>query len=200
MSDQPGAPAGPAVAVVLYESMFGNTRQVAEAIADGLARQVSARAVAVTKVAEVDVRGTALMVVGGPTHAWGMSRTNTRHGAAQQAAKSPALTMEPGAEGPGIREWLDRVDQQRSAPTRFAAFDTRMRAPLGLSGSAARKIDRRLRHAGAARAAAAEHFIVSKDNRLVDGELEHARAWGERLGAQLAASQPSAGGRRVQQA
>ena len=65
-------------ALVVYESMFGNTEAVARAVADGLAemhdvdlREVSQAPIAV--IARVD-----LIVVGGPTHAFSLSRPATR--------------------------------------------------------------------------------------------------------------------------
>src|SRR5690606_14826892 len=71
----------PMRALVAFESMFGNTGLIAEAIADGLARhgEVETAEVGTAPVllpAEVD-----LLVVGGPTHAFGMSRPGTRSSA-----------------------------------------------------------------------------------------------------------------------
>ena len=65
-------------ALVVYESMYGNTHLVAEAIDSGLR---SAGPVQVASVADAryeDVRRYDFVVVGGPTHAHGMSRPETR--------------------------------------------------------------------------------------------------------------------------
>jgi hypothetical protein len=172
-------PSGPLEAVVVHESMYGNTRAIAEAIVEGLSTHLRARAVPVAQADALDLRQVDLLVVGGPTHAWTMSRPGTRRSAVEQAAKPDSgLVLEPAAAGNGVREWLASL---RQVPARAAAFDTRMRAPLGLSGSAARAIDKILRRRGALRAARPEPFHVTKQNTLIDGELARARDWGARL-------------------
>ncbi|HLM17565.1 MAG TPA: flavodoxin family protein, partial [Acidimicrobiia bacterium] len=65
-------------AMVVYESMFGNTRAVAEAIADSLARHFDRVDVLEADVAPLTLDGVSLVVVGAPTHAFGMSRPSTR--------------------------------------------------------------------------------------------------------------------------
>ena len=72
-------------ALVVYESMYGNTEQIARAIGNGLAERTT------VEVIEVGIAPTALapdvgiIVVGGPTHAFGMSRAGTREAAAKEA-------------------------------------------------------------------------------------------------------------------
>jgi len=89
-------------AVVVYESMFGNTRLVAEAIGGGLASAAEVAVVPVNKATADVLEGADLVVVGGPTHIHGMSRARSRQMAATMARKpSNALTLEPGAEVPG---------------------------------------------------------------------------------------------------
>jgi flavorubredoxin len=55
-------------ALVVYESMFGNTRQIAEAIAAGLAESVDVAAVEVSEATAEAAEGADLLVAGGPTH------------------------------------------------------------------------------------------------------------------------------------
>lgn len=166
-------------ALVVYESMYGNTRAIAEAIAEGLGvRAVPVAQATADLLAEAD-----LVVVGGPIHAWSLSRPSSRKGAAEAAAKpGSGLTMEPGAEGPGLREWFAAMGR---CSGRAAAFDTRMQAPAGMSGSAARKIAKKLRAHGFEIAAKPEGFYVTKANRVVDGELARARTWGRSLAAHV---------------
>jgi hypothetical protein len=113
-------------ALVVVESVFGNTRQVADAIARGLARRMDVTTVDVT-TAPGDPRGVDLMVVGGPTHAFGMTRPSTRRSAAEQPGAAPASET-------GLREWLDALPAGRGLAV--AAFDTRVDHPR-LPGSAA---------------------------------------------------------------
>jgi flavodoxin len=93
-------------AVVVYESMYGNTHMVADAIAAGLRTALDVSVVPVAQAGAAVLADADLVVAGGPTHAHGMSRAATRK-AAVQAADNPAsgLKVEPDAPGPGLREW-----------------------------------------------------------------------------------------------
>jgi hypothetical protein len=168
-------------AVVVYESMFGNTHLIADEIANGL-RDGNIDDVTVVAVgdAEADLVTQAdLVVVGGPTHVHGMSRESTRKAAVEMAEKPDSdLTLEPDAEGDGLREWFDQLD---ASITTAAAFDTRAAIPATISGRASKGIAKRLRAHGAALVVDPESFLVSKENHLLDHEAEHARAWGARL-------------------
>lgn len=172
-------------AVVVFESMYGNTRAVAQAIAAGLRAHLVTDVHLVSDSPAIDLSGVELLVVGGPTHAWGLSRTSTRRSAADAARKPDAgLTLEPGAEGTGLREWLDGLKADSTMP-RSVCFDTRMHAPLGLSGSAGRAAARRLGRLGVKVDRPVRAFYVSRDNRLLDGELARAEAWGRELAGEL---------------
>ena len=73
-------------ALVVVESVFGNTRRIAEAVAEGLGQRAGARIVDVAVAARTPdlLDGIDLLVVGGPTHAFGMTRASTRRSAAEQ--------------------------------------------------------------------------------------------------------------------
>lgn len=132
---------------------------------------------AASEVIDADVD---LLVVGGPTHAFGMSRPQTRQGAAQQAERSLV------SQGIGLREWLSTL-QQGSARVAAAAFDTRINKPR-LPGSAARKAEKRLpgswlRYGGSAGKLLCCR-VVGSAHQWGD---ERARRWGEELGGKLTA-------------
>jgi len=166
-------------ALVVYESMYGNTHHVAEAIAEGLRPSLDASVSAVADVTSDSLADVDLLVVGGPTHVHGMSRASTRHAAAEAASKKGAdLELEPDAEGGGLREWFDAVG---SLPSLGAAFDTRIDSPPLVTGRASKGISKRLRHHGCRVLLEPESFLVSKENHLLDDEAARARAWGERL-------------------
>jgi hypothetical protein len=168
-------------AVVVYESMYGNTHLIADAIAAGLRPQFEVTVVSVSDAGGDVLAGADLVVVGGPTHGRGMSRAVSRAGAADAANKPGSrLTLELGALGPGLRDWFDTVGQHTG---KAAAFDTRGDAPAWMSGRACKGIARKLRGHGFDLAAEPASFLVSKENRLLDGEQGHAREWGERLAA-----------------
>lgn len=161
-------------ALVVFESMFGNTRAVAEAIADGLATFGDVRAVDV-RDATTEVRDMDLIVVGAPTHAFGLSRPRTRADAGTQGADPKA------AAGGGVREWIDSLDSGDRSPT-VAVFDTRIHRPR-VPGSAARAARRRLRRHGFRVGEAVSFWVTGTPGPLSDGELARARRWGEQLAA-----------------
>jgi len=169
-------------AIVIYESMFGNTRRVAEAVARGLARTAEVRVARADEVRPGDLAAADLVVVGAPTHAWSLPRANTRRQALATANRDDNdLILEPAADSsPGVREWLLALDRLGVSG---AAFDTRLRAPWFLTGRASKSISRGLRHDGAELISPPESFFVDRQNHLYAGEDERARAWGERLGA-----------------
>lgn len=91
-------------AAVVYESMYGNTHSVAEAIAEGLGSVAATEVVSTEDVDQMDLTGLDMLVVGGPTHAHGMTRSQTRQAAVKDARSGEKdLTLDPAAEGPGVR-------------------------------------------------------------------------------------------------
>ena len=173
--------------LVVYESMYGNTHAVAEAIAAGLRPQGEVRIVAVPDVTNELVEWAELVIVGGPTHAHGMTRSKSREGAREAAAKpGSVLTLDPAAGGPGVRDWLDALGSV--VGKRAAAFDTRVDAPALLTGRASSGIANGLRDHGFTLAAGPESFLVNRHNELVEGEVARATQWGARLAEVLVAA------------
>src|ERR1700760_1477802 len=83
-------------ALVVYESMYGNTHAVAVNIAAGLSTRHDVTMVPVTRATPELVAAADLLVVGGPTHMHGMSRPASRRMAADTARKEGSeLTMDP---------------------------------------------------------------------------------------------------------
>jgi hypothetical protein len=173
-------------ALVVYESMYGNTRRVAEAVRDGLADaigpgQVTMEAVgAAIMAAPTDVD---LLVVGAPTHTWSLSRAKTRQAAADAIGKpGNGLILEPGATGPGVRDWLALLGRQK---VQVATFDTRLTGAALLTGRAGRRIRRELMRRGGRSIAPNESFLVSRHNQLLAGETDRARRWAREVANQL---------------
>jgi hypothetical protein len=98
-------------AVVIYESMYGNTHVIAEAVGAGLREHGEVVVVSVQHASEaIEAALPDLLVVGGPTHAHGMTRASTRQGAIDAAAKPEAeLNVDPAAPGSGLREWFESL-------------------------------------------------------------------------------------------
>jgi hypothetical protein len=177
---------------IVYESLFGNTREIAEAIAGGVRDADPAAQVALVRAADATAGradGPGLLIAGGPTHMRGMSSDMTRRKGLdneEKAAKDKGQAFHPedGAAGPGIRDWLGQLPKARPG-ARAAAFDTR--AGFRLAGGAARKIARGLRRRGYALATGPEGFIIEgTEGPLRAGERERARAWGAALTRDLA--------------
>jgi hypothetical protein len=181
--------------VIVYESMFGNTHAVAEAVAAGIFDTDPAAHVTVlpvSKATAADVAGAGLLVVGGPTHIRGMSSGLSRRKgleAQEQAAsgRGAGFTHEPAAEGPGVRDWLGSLPP--ALPGQLAAaFDTR--ADAAFAGGAAKGIARRLRHRGYQLAAPPEGFVITgTEGPLREGEPARAQGWGAALVRQPAGAQ-----------
>jgi hypothetical protein len=169
--------------VVIYESMYGNTHLIADAIANGLSGYGDVEVMAVSAAERERVTEADLVVVGGPTHVHGMSRPSTRK-AAIAAAEKPGsgLELDPDAEGIGLSDWFRSLGD---ATGYAAAFDTRAPGPPVLTGRASRRIARSLREHGFTLLTEPESFVVTKDNHLDASEERHARSWGLELGVFL---------------
>ena len=171
-------------AVVAYESIYGNTRQVAEAIAAGLEPLGEVEVISVNHGEAGAADAADVLIAGGPTHMHGLATSMSRKQAAEAAEEEEDVGVEPGAaDGPGLRRWLsERSGDGRSA----AAFDTRLDSSAVLTGAAARGIAKRLRRRGFEVVADPESFLVEdSEGPLAEGELDRARAWGESLAERL---------------
>ena len=165
--------------VIGYESMYGNTHRVAEAVAEGLG---AGHTVTIEPIDQVDASDPTLdvVIIGVPTHAHGLPRPSSRKAAVDSAqTKYDAHQLEPSAGQPGAREWLARLPEKVAFSG--AAFDTRFRPPGWLVGHPARRIGRELRRRGARMLAPPESFFIDKHEQLIAGELDRARLWGENL-------------------
>ncbi len=156
--------------LIVYDTLFGNTKQIAEAIATGLAEEFEVSTNAVSEVVDLpdDVE---LLLVGGPTH---------RHGLSD-----------------GMRDLLDRLPETALRHLAFASFDTRYQGPGWIMGSAAKVISRRLQQSRAHRVVPPESFFVARvqpegeakhaheSEHLKKGEIERATQWGRMIAALL---------------
>lgn len=166
-------------AVVVYESMFGTTRSIAEAAAEGLASVAAVEVVNVNRATVGLLDGIDLVVVGAPTHTHGLSSPASRKEATRWAEDPQrAVTLEPQAPGIGVREWLTGLI---SASRFHAAFDTRADAPRLLTGAAGQHISKTLVNRGSRPVVPVQSFLLSHGH-LEGGETGHARVWGEYVG------------------
>lgn len=167
-------------ALVVYESMYGNTHAVATGIAAGLHATHEVTLMPVTRATRELIAEAGLIVAGGPTHLHGMSTVASRRMAAETARKQDrGLTLDPDADGPGLRAWLERLGAEGVFA---AAFDTRLSGILPLTGRASRGIARLLVRRGCRLLVVPESFVVSRQNTLSDGEAARACSWGTLAG------------------
>jgi len=162
--------------IVVYESWFGNTKRIAEEIAEVLAAEGEADLVSVgdpmPALEHVD-----LLVVGAPTHVHGLSSTRSRRGAVEQGGGG-------GEVGTGARNWIEALPFIGSPSV--AVFDTRAHKPVLLVGSAAQGMARRLRRRGYRLVLEPESFFVTgTPGPLEDGELERAAQWAKTVAERL---------------
>jgi flavorubredoxin len=144
-------------ALVVYDSVYGNTEKVAKALAMGLESGgvdvgvVKVDAVKFDKLSDVD-----LLCVGSPVHAWNMSKP--------------------------VKEFLERLKSVESLSGKKAfAFDTKMKSML--AGSAGGKIERKLKNLGFTIAKPSKSAIVKGR----EGPLEeNAEETFKQIGTELA--------------
>ena len=170
-----------AQALVVYESMFGHARSLAEAIAAGLAESLSVECVEVGSAGTTVPDDLELLVVGAPNHQFGLSTPESR-------AEAAGMTTDPlVSDRVGLREWLTAVDAPEHKVA-AATFDLRLHHPVyARIDRAASQAQQRLQMKGFRPLGLAEAFLVaSHTGPLVDGEIERAGQWGRELAAALA--------------
>lgn len=158
-------------ALVVYESLWGNTKAVAEAIARGIgggAVAVSTSEASHERVAQAD-----LLVVGAPLLGFNLPSQEMRRSIESNPAHA---SHRPDLSHPTVRDWLETVPPRAAW---YATFETRI---WWSPGSSAKRIAKALESAGYRQVAPPQRFIVKGSyGPLRTGELERAQAWGEEL-------------------
>jgi hypothetical protein len=173
-------------AVIVYESMFGNTHAVADAVGKGLEPTLEVVVVPLAEAGRERLGDADPLVVGAPTHFHGMSRPSSRKWAAGLAQKpSNDLVLDHDAEGPGVRDWLASL---ANGDTKVAAFDTRFNGLAGFTGKASKAISRKLRKHGFEVVAEPESFLVDSKHHLEPGQEAQAQERGKRLAVSVVSS------------
>jgi flavodoxin len=164
--------------LVVYESMFGNTEEIANAVAAGLGESADVQVAEVADAPTDPSPDVALIVAGGPTHAFSMSRENTRTDAISKGAHE-------GEREFGLREWIAALSSGNHTE-KMATFDTKIKSMRHLPGSAAKSAAKAAHRHGYESLSKAESFYVEDiEDPLLDGEIDRARAWGRQLAASM---------------
>jgi hypothetical protein len=158
-------------AVVVYESLWGNTATIARAIAEGIgpdAEALTTDAASAHAIADAD-----LIVAGAPVLGFSLPSDQMLENVARSERDAPTP---PDLSHPSMRSWLDALPR---GGAHAAAFETRIWwSPRGATGD----IETRLNKAGYRTIAKAAKFVVKdKYGPLRDGEVERARRWGKQL-------------------
>jgi flavodoxin I len=138
-------------ALVIYDSLYGNTEQIAKAIGGAIGEEVKVVKVGEANVAELGSYD--LLIIGSPTQG--------------------------GRHTPAMKTFLDSIPADALKNKSVASFDTRLKTVfVKLFGWAANRIADALKEKGANLIAPGEGFFVkATKGPLVDGELERAAAW-----------------------
>lgn len=165
---------------VVFESMYGNTRHVAEEIGHGMSVISNATVGTTRDIGAEDIRNADLLIVGGPTHVHGMMSNASRRGAIEAAETDDTITLDPSVDAVALRQWIKELPK-RSAGL-CATFDTRLDKSAIITGSAAKDIAKRLdRHGFTVVAEPESFFVADSEGPLLEGEAHRARLWGETL-------------------
>ena len=158
-------------ALVIYDSFFGNTEQIARAIGEALAPQGDVQTLKVDEVRPEHLQGLDLLIIGSPTRQF-----------------SPS---------PGVNKLVKDIHPNGLEGVKAAVFDTRFamieieKTPVlnffvGIFGLDAEPIAKKLKKKGAQLAAEAEGFIVDGvEGPLKNGEQERAADWARRIAAAI---------------
>jgi len=152
--------------LIVYDSVFGNTEQIALAICNSLGSGEDVETCRVSDIKPEQLNGVGLLIVGSPTRGF---------------RPTPAIT-----------EFLNKIPADGLKGVRVSAFDTRispadvnsrlLKIMVRLFGYAAKPIADKLEKKGGTLIIPPEGFFVKdSEGPLKDGELERAADWGRKL-------------------
>lgn len=137
--------------LVVYDSVYGNTEKIAQAMGEGIGKD--AKVVKAEDTEPVDLESVELLIVGAPTYG--------------------------GRPTPKMKEFLDKIKSVSLNDVKVGTFDTRLPATwVKIFGFAAGKIEKQLKSQGGKSVIKPEGFFVSgTKGPLIDGECERAAKW-----------------------
>jgi len=140
-------------ALIVYDSIYGNTEKIARAIAEAITPPDEVKLLRAGEANPSELASIDLLIVGSPTHG--------------------------GRPTPEVQEFLNKVPKFTLQGINVAAFDTRVASKLArVFGYAAGRIAGHLKRKGGVLIASPEGFFVTgTKGPLKEGELERAAAW-----------------------
>lgn len=139
--------------LIIYDSVFDNTEQIARAIGNALSSQEDVEILRASNVKLEQLTGLKLLIIGSPTQG--------------------------GGPTPATQDFLNKVSEPAIRGINVAAFDTRFSTRLvGIFGYAAVRIADSLKRNGGVLIAPPEGFFVKgRKGPLKEGEIERAASW-----------------------
>ena len=154
-------------AMVVYDSMYGNTGKVAEAIGKALGPQEDVEVVRAGEVKPEQLAGVRLLIVGSPTQKFRPTGTTT------QFLKG---IPQNGLNGVKVAAFDTRITEDEIEKIRILAFF------VSIFGYAAKPIADRMQKKGGELAVPPEGFYVGgMEGPLLEGELERAEEWAREI-------------------
>jgi flavodoxin len=143
--------------LIVYDSVFGNTEQIAHAIGNALGMQKNVEIMRISNVKPEQLTELELLIVGSPTYG--------------------------GRPTPAILDFLNKISVSTISNVNVTAFDTRLSTRLvRIFGYAADKIADSLKKNGGTLIAPPEGFFVrGEEGPLKEGELERAASWAKMI-------------------
>ncbi len=153
-------------ALVIYDSVFGNTKEVADAIGDVLKDDNESCTFSVNEIEPDKLQDLDLLIVGSPTRKF-----------------SPT---------PATKQFISNLERKNMRSVQIAAFDTRvdeddinssfLRFMLKAFGYAAKPLAKSLKRKGGTEVVQPEGFFVNDtEGPLKEGELERAAEWAKHI-------------------
>jgi flavodoxin I len=138
-------------ALIVYDSVYGNTEKIARAIAEAITSAAEVKVLRASEANPSELASIDILIVGSPTHG--------------------------GRPTPPVQDFLNKVTKLQGI--NVAAFDTRSQSKLAkVFGNAAGRIARNLGKKGGNLIASPEGFLVTgTKGPLKEGELERAAGW-----------------------
>jgi flavodoxin I len=143
----------PVKALIVYDSVYGNTEKIAKAIAEAITPSNEVKVLRAAEANPSELAAANLLIVGSPTHA--------------------------GRPVPAVQNFLNKVPELSLKGVNVAAFDTRIAKKIvGVFGYAAGRIAGKLKKKGGTLIASPEGFFVAGgQGPLKEGELDRAASW-----------------------
>lgn len=157
--------------LIVYDSVYGNTAQIAEALIEGVDVHQDSKVFMANETALTDLDGVDLLLVGSPTHG--------------------GTFTEP------VKNFLSAIPDQALNGVKAAAFDTGfsketqgtfMKILIGVIGFAAPKIAAQLEAKGASVLSAETFIVLDTEGPLQEGEIERSKNWARGLFAGITSS------------